>query len=196
MARFRKGEFIAKTRIMGYPTKEIAEMIYRDGSEKGQRRVRAMLSYMMKKKTLLNDSESCSTQQPTEQSSLVDIVSKLRKRKNFSAVKLWSTGYSVRKIALLLYGDDSEQSQNRVYAHISKFRKRMRRRRSFGFRAQNLRSKDHGCDFPEQNLRSGVGGCEFPEQNHNFWEPNPNPQPRLERTRSFRNGGGEAIPTV
>ena len=174
MVRELKREYIALMKSVGYPTKHIAWIMYRDRSERGQRRVRAMLSYM-KKKALLNDSESGSTtQQTTEQSSLVDIVSKLRKMKNAAVSRLWSKGYPVRMIALLLYGDESEQSQNRVYAHISKFRKRMRRR-SFGFRAQNLRSKDHGCDFPEQNLRSGVGVVKFPNKTTTFGSPTPTP---------------------
>ena len=36
----------------------------------------------------------------------------------------------------------------------------------------------------------------FEPKNPNFWEPNPNPQPALERMRSSYHNRGEAIPTV
>ena len=143
MARFRKGEYIAKIRNMGYPTKEIAEMIYRDGSEIGQSKVRAMYSYL-KKKGLLSESSECNspTQNQnylsdllwhavlqfriTDRESIRNTVPLLRKRKTMAAGMLWRCRYSVRIIAVLLYGEDSEQSQKRVWAHISKFMKRMR----------------------------------------------------------------------
>ena len=169
---------------MGFSNEQIiAWLIYRDGSEKAQKRVRAILSYMKKKKALLNDSsESGSMRQQTEHNSFVDIVSRLRRRKNFTVSRLWSKGYPVGMIALLLYGDESKESQNRVYAlyaHISKFR------------------KSCGCDFPEQNLRSRVAVVNFPNKTCDFEpQPQPQPKPELERMISSFCNGGEAIPTV
>jgi|GEM_PF-4976319 len=154
MVKYEKGEIIWLMASLGFCAMQIAWAVYRDRSEKGQRKVRAMLSYM-KKKAL--HTESGSAQYAHD--SLRDIAFLMRKQKNVSASILWMKGWSTRAIAIMLYGDDSERSKNRVWAHISKFRKK------------KLRS---GCGFPEQDLRSmvAVGNstnktCEF------FSQPQP-----------------------
>ncbi len=140
MARFRKGEFIAKIRVIGYPTKEIAEMLYNDGSEVGQSKVRAMYSYLKKKGLLSEPAEpivSAHKQNMSElwravlqfnindRESIRNAIPLLRKRKTMAAGMLWTRRYPARMIGVLLYGEDSEQSQKRVWAHISKFKKRL-----------------------------------------------------------------------
>ena len=164
MARFRKGEFIAKTRNMGYPTKEIAEMLYKDGGEIGQSKVRAMYSYLKKKGLLLSESSECNSPMQnqnylsellwhavllqfriTDRESIRNTVPLLRKSKTMAAGMLWRCRYSVRIIAVLLYGEDSEQSQKRVWAHISKFMKRMR--------IIKILRNASGCDLKVKDLR-------------------------------------------
>lgn len=167
MVRHEKGDRIALMKSAGYPIRHIAWVVYGDRSEKGQRKVRAMLSYM-KKKAPLNDAESGSTQQ-AEHSSWRDIFSELRKRKNLGVATLFSRGFSVRAIAILLYGNDNQYNINRVWAHISKLRK---------------------------NLRSRVGVVNFTNKTCDFGlQLQPQPKPELERMISSCDGG-EAIPTI
>jgi hypothetical protein len=152
---------------MGYSNRLIAWLIYRDRSEKAQKKVRAILSYI-KKKALESGSKQA------EDNSLGDFVSELRKRKNLSVSTLISRGFSIRAIAILLYGNDNEYNQSRVRAHVSKLRK-------------NLRS---GYAFQVQNLRSRVGVVNSPNKTCDFGSQ-PQPQPKPEHKISSSCDGGE-----
>lgn len=166
MVKEKKAEHIKIMKEMGYSNRHIAWLIYKDRSEKAQKKVRAILSYI-KKKALESGSKQA------EDNSLGDFVSELRKRKNLSVSTLISRGFSIRAIAILLYGNDNEYNQSRVRAHVSKLRK-------------NLRS---GYAFQVQNLRSRVGVGNFTNKTCDLG-PQPQPKPELERTRSsYRNGG-------
>lgn len=194
-----KGALIAWMKSVGYPTKHTAWIIYKDRSERGQRKVRAMCSYM--KKRTLNEPRKGSVQDELSMmgdgnqssalfelkkpgppvkhgtmnaNSLREIASNLRRKKNLSAAGLWTMGFNVRTIAVLLYGDDSEECQNRVWAHISKFKKQIAK-----FRASS------GFDFHEQNLRSGVAVGNFPKETCDFGSQ-PQPKPELEHMMEMK----------
>jgi hypothetical protein len=171
MAREEKGELIADLKEVGLSTKQIALIIYKDRSEEGQKKVRAMLSYMKKKGMLLKvgpeshylneffELQGMFESALKDKRSFVHIIPILRKRKTLASGLLWLRRFSVAMIAVILYGDHGEENENKVYAHISKFRKRIRKYTNSGF------------DLHEQNLRSEVAILNFTNKSFDFSVP-------------------------
>lgn len=140
MVRKKKTEVIAELKSTGCSTKQIASMIYKDSSEEGQKKVRAILSKMNRKELELEtgskkhklaeflEFESMIIS-AINNKSLMSMIPTLRKRRTLASGVLWHVRLPVSMIAVMLYGDHGEGSQNKVYAHISRFRKMVREMR-------------------------------------------------------------------